>query len=334
MEWIDAQTAKQLILSGQAPAGMHVKGHLDFTASEQLRTLPVDLDAQRLTLDSAPYLEALPDGLRCYELSAQQSRFTMIPSDITVEYRLNLSNSRYLTHLPTGLKVGSLVLRGCTAMTSLPDGLDVYFLDIAGCTNLVALPEQATIRIGNLIARGCTRLRALPTWLTNLSQLDVCDCTSLCELPEGLRVGSWADIAHTQITTLPQSMKGTRLRWRDVLVDERIVFHPETITVQEILDETNAEMRRVLLDRKGNAAFIKEAHGEVLYQDTDPGGERRLLRVPLTSDEPLVCLEVRCPSTARQYLLRVPPTMQTCHQAAAWIAGFDNPDDYRPLVET
>lgn len=32
--------------------------------------------------------------------------------------------------------------------------------------------------------------------------------------------------------------------------------------------------------------------------------------------------------------LRAPPTMASCHQAAAWVAGFDNPDDYRPLVET
>jgi hypothetical protein len=34
------------------------------------------------------------------------------------------------------------------------------------------------------------------------------------------------------------------------------------------------------------------------------------------------------------YALRVPPTMRSCRQAAAWMAGFDDPDDYRPLVET
>jgi hypothetical protein len=26
--------------------------------------------------------------------------------------------------------------------------------------------------------------------------------------------------------------------------------------------------------------------------------------------------------------------MKTCRQAVAWTAGFDDPDDYRPLVET
>jgi len=54
----------------------------------------------------------------------------------------------------------------------------------------------------------------------------------------------------------------------------------------------------------------------------------------MEGDEPLVCLSLVCPSTGHQYLLRVPPTMQTCHQAAAWIAGFDQPDAYHPIAES
>ena len=55
---------------------------------------------------------------------------------------------------------------------------------------------------------------------------------------------------------------------------------------------------------------------------------------PSQDDEDLVTLSVKCPSTAHSYMLRVPPSMKSCHQAAAWIAGFDNPDDYKPLAET
>jgi hypothetical protein len=84
----------------------------------------------------------------------------------------------------------------------------------------------------------------------------------------------------------------------------------------------------------GYDAFLSEAAAQVLDQDVDPGGERRLLKVPLPRDEDLVCLAVYCPSTGRQYILRVPPTTRTCRHAAAWIAGFDDPDEYRPLVET
>jgi hypothetical protein len=45
-------------------------------------------------------------------------------------------------------------------------------------------------------------------------------------------------------------------------------------------------------------------------------------------------MSCHCPSTGRQYIIRVPPTTPTCRHAAAWIAGFDNPDDYQPLIET
>ena len=72
----------------------------------------------------------------------------------------------------------------------------------------------------------------------------------------------------------------------------------------------------------------------MLDKDRDPGGERRLLQVALPGDEPLVCLAVFCPSTGRQYMLRVPPSIRSCRGAAAWIAGFDNPNDYRPIAET
>jgi hypothetical protein len=59
-----------------------------------------------------------------------------------------------------------------------------------------------------------------------------------------------------------------------------------------------------------------------------------LLRVKLSEDEDLVAMSCFCPSTARQYIIRVPPQTPTCRHAAAWIAGFDDPNDYRPLIET
>jgi hypothetical protein len=232
------------------------------------------------------------------------------------------------------LKVGSLVLRDCTALTALPEGLDVYFLDITGCSQLARWPRHGALRIGRLLARGCTRLATLPAWLTSLSQLDVGGCASLTDLPPTLRVTSWIDLAHTGINWLPAAARGAQLRWRGVPIDERIAFRPETISGAEVLDEQNAERRRVLLERMGYEAFLKQVRAHELDRDHDAGGERRLLQVPLPGDEPLVCLAVICPSTGRQYLLRVPPIMRTCRQAAAWIAGFDNPDAYRPIAES
>ena len=118
------------------------------------------------------------------------------------------------------------------------------------------------------------------------------------------------------------------------VLDARIAFRPEEITAAEVLAERNAEVRRVKLERMGIERFLADANPETLDEDTDPGGPRRLLRVEWEGDEPLVCVLVCCPSTGRRYTLRVPPQMETCRQAVAWAAGFDNPDDYRPIEET
>jgi len=325
-----AHEARDLILEGKAPAGLHVSGHLDFSRVPlALPSLPENLTAGRITLDGCRTLESLPRGLRCYELSLQECGIRELPGDLQVEYRLDLSRCHGLQTLPARLRVGSLVLRECTALRALPEGLDVYFLDIQGCTALTTWPARGSVKIGRLNARGCTRLQTLPAWLANLAQLDVSGCERLTELPDGLCVSSWLDLAGTSLRSLPRSLDGVQLRWRGVPVSHRVAFHPETITAEE-----NAEVRRVLLERMSYDAFLEQAAAELVDADEDPGGVRRLLRVELDGDEPLVCLAVSCPSTERKYLLRVPPTMRSCREAAAWIAGFDNPDDYVPLAET
>jgi len=133
---------------------------------------------------------------------------------------------------------------------------------------------------------------------------------------------------------MPPHLAGLAIRWRGVPIDARIAFRPETLDAREILAEPNAERRRVMMERFGLDRFMRDAKAQVLDQDRDAGGPRRLLRIELPGDEPLVCVSVVCPSTRRQYMLRVPPSIETCRQAVAWTAGFDNPDDYRPTVET
>lgn len=329
-----ADKAFSLILKGNAPAGLTVNGVLDFSNTPSLVTLPEGLTVRRLVLDECSNLCELPRGLHCYELSARATALRTLPDDIQVSYRLDLSGCDMLESLPEKLKVGSLILRECTALRSLPQGLDVAFLDMPGCVSITDFPARGSVRMGRLNMRGCTAVRALPPWLKEIAGLDISGCIGIGELPEGLQVCSWLDIAHTQVRKLPLSLKGVQLRWRDVPINERIAFSPDTITTQEVLDTTNVELRRVLLERLGYERFIDQCEAEVLDRDSDPGGERRLLRVNMQRDEPLVCLAVLCPSTGRRYLLRVPPTIRTCHQAAAWIAGFDNPDDYRPVLET
>jgi hypothetical protein len=355
----------KLVLTDAAPAHLERSGKLDLNYNSDLlelpdglrverlflrgctslTRLPAHLDVKLLCLADCTGVTALPSGLACDTLNLHGTRVCTLPDDLSVIYRLDLSDCRELNHLPAGLRVGSagvprgtptvgsLILRNCTSLECLPDGLDVCHLDIRGCTRLLGWPEGATVHLERLLAGRCSRLGALPRQLS-LSRLEISDCVNLRTLSEGVHVSSEIEVANTGLTDLPVSLRNVRLRWRRVPIDYRIAFEPETITVEEILAERNSELRRILLERFGLERFITQANAQVLDVDRDAGGERKLLRVPIEGDEDLVCVLVHCPSTARRYILRVPPTMKTCRAAIAWTAGFDNPDVYQPLLET
>jgi len=341
------------------PAGIRVSGELDVSDCPQLAALPDDLQVSgELAVRGCTQLERLPVGLRLRKLDALGcANLRELPGDLQVSDDLVLTNCASLESLPEGLSSRALYLNGCVSLRSLPDGLhaqELYLarcaalaawpqgglpstlrrLDISGCTSLTDWPTTGPAVMKRLDMRGCARLRSLPRWLRQVDELDLGDCPNLRELPEGLRVTGWMDIAGTPLRALPPSARGFRLRWRGVAVAGRVALHPATIQASEVLKEANAEVRRVMLERMGYQRFLAEAQAETLDEDRDPGGPRQLLRVDLPNDEPLVCLSVRDPSTGRQYLLRVPPQMCGCRQAAAWIAGFDNPDDYTPVAET
>jgi hypothetical protein len=349
---VDAKKAHEMILADRAPANLKVQGHLSFKNNLKLTHLPDGLTAPSLDLNGCPNIRELPADLRVrrldisnsaiesvpplslYELEASNTPLVSLPQGLRVEGRINLIGCARLVALPPNLKTGSLVLHNCKSLESLPEDLDVYFLDVSGCAGLYEWPARASVRIGKVDIAGCVNLRELPSWLREVSQLDLNGCANLRHLPSDLRVSSWIDVAGTGISELPQASRSAGVRWRGVPIDERVAFHPETISVSEVLNETNSEVRRVLLERMGYEKFLNQAGAQTLDSDRDPGGERRLLRVPMQDDEPLVCLAVYCPSTGRQYMLRVPPATGTCRQAAAWIAGFDRADDYNPIAET
>jgi hypothetical protein len=334
---LPADQARGRFIKGLARSGMHVEGLLKFEVDDPPFKLPANLAAEVLDCTGCRWLDHVPRGLQAYELSLAQTRIERLAEDLKVQSALNLTDCEELRELPAGLTVGSLVLRGCRSLESLPESLDVWFLDMTGCWAFQHWPRQAKIRSGRLTLRGCTALTSLPSYLGPLAGLNLRDCPNIRELPAGLRITGWIDIAQSglgNVKSIPEALKNVEIRWQGVRIDTRIWLHPETITVDEILEERNVERRRVLMDRFGIGRFVEEAQAEILDRDHDRGGLRQLVRVPLADDEPLVALSCSCPSTGHQYFLRVPPVTATCHQAAAWIAGFEDPDDYHPLVET
>jgi len=310
---LSPKEAGDAIRSGRMRGPARISGRLDLTNFER---------------------DSLPAGLNCYELDATGSKLISLPTDLRIDSRLVLDNCQALATLPEGLSAGSISLRNCTSLCSLPEHLSTWFLDMTGCTRFELWPNKGTIQHGSLILRGCVGVRCLPGWIGRLSQLDVAGCVQLGEIPGGIEVSSWVDIGGTRITGIPPSLRGASLRWRGVRVDERVAFHPEQLTAREALAEKNAELRRVMIERIGYRRFAGEAAAKILDEDKDSGGTHQLLSINLQEDEPLVGLSCNCPSTGRQYFIRVPPTMKTCHEAAAWMAGFDDPSLYRPQIET
>ena len=308
--------------------------HLDLSNDRSVTELPENLTVTRLTVRGCYNLKRLPENLTAFQVDAADSGIAEVPATARIENHLNLSGCAELRRLPDDLRVGTLNVSGCTQLATLPNGLDVDFLDISDCIALTGWPERLRLGVGKLSARNCSWLTALPPSLTRLAQLDVAGCANLTTLPDTLEVLSWLDLAETGITELPPALHGVRLRWKGVLVEERIVFRPETIHGRDVLATANAETRRIMLERIGVERFLADVHPVTLDRDRDAGGRRELLRVALRGDEDLVCLSVNCPSTGRSYLLRVPPTVTRCHQAAAWIAGFDDENAYAPLAET
>jgi hypothetical protein len=139
---------------------------------------------------------------------------------------------------------------------------------------------------------------------------------------------------------------GTALwAWHGVRVPAWVITTPERITPARIRDETNVELRRVLLERYGFDRFVVDSGAIPVHAD-DTGA---LYRLELPGDEPLVVVSLmnstpepapdagllQAPdgSWRKRYVLRVPPEMQTARQAVAWTFGKTGAQ-YAPQVET
>ena len=121
---------------------------------------------------------------------------------------------------------------------------------------------------------------------------------------------------------------------RGVTVPPWIILEPSSITVAHIDAEPNVEIRRVMLDKFGWGRYILES-GAVAIDSDDWG---TLYRKEVPEDEPLVMVKVVNSTPEpdghyKDYLIRVPPTMTSAHEAVAWHTGLEK-DEYAPNVET
>jgi hypothetical protein len=135
---------------------------------------------------------------------------------------------------------------------------------------------------------------------------------------------------------------GTALyAWHGLRVDARVILHPETLTVADIDDEDNAEVRRVLVERFGPERLVREGNAFLVHEDETGRLWRRVFAAHQWGsgrDEPVVMVEVTNSTpepdgSHRTYWLRVPPGTMTAREGVAWTFGM-GAAAWRPAAET
>lgn len=120
----------------------------------------------------------------------------------------------------------------------------------------------------------------------------------------------------------PHAENGPYIKWRDgvasyfvhgVRLPAHIITHPENLTADMVNNESNAEIRRIMIDKLGMEKFVRDGGFKTMDEDTDMYDRpRRLLKKTLQDDEDLVLIEVTNSTaepdgTFKKYLMRVDP---------------------------
>lgn len=159
--------------------------------------------------------------------------------------------------------------------------------------------------------------------------------------------------------------------WHGTRIPPRIIEQSDDITAQEIVQEPNMEIRRIMMEKcgierlldaakmvqetetgwycknHGNKMVFNTLHREDCHRCFQPRPKKAetakesLWRLELREDEPVVMCKVLNSSPEpdghfKTYVLRVPPQTQTVQQGIAWSFGYEGNqrDAYVPVVET
>jgi hypothetical protein len=142
--------------------------------------------------------------------------------------------------------------------------------------------------------------------------------------------------------------------YHGVLINNpEIIENPGSITVNMIEKETNAEIKRIMLEQYGWNKYLIDSKAEeiskdkfgILYKKIIPGDEDLVMvRVVNSTKEGLwtkqenkykffPAYNEKGEEYRKNYFLRVPPSTKTAHEAVAWTYDM-TPEEYNPIMET
>lgn len=125
--------------------------------------------------------------------------------------------------------------------------------------------------------------------------------------------------------------------WHGVKVEENLVMHPDKMRLGQIMAATNAEIRRVMIERYGFDRYIH--HGGMVEANRTVVKGRNVILYQQTfwNDENLHVLRVtnatpEADGSYKDYMIRIPPIIHDAMEALAWTFNM-TAEQYRQLIE-
>lgn len=169
---------------------------------------------------------------------------------------------------------------------------------------------ELTLRGMGLLYRGWNRVEI---------RLPVCEQKYY---PANITGGKEASYLH--VTVMKEAIFVPELVWR----------YSERIRVMDVLTEANSEVRRVMTHNMGNETFLRETNAKII--DERDGLKLYEVRVNAGREHDNIefnLVQCVCPSTLREYYLRVPPDITDANSAIAWTFG-ETKKSYTPRAAT
>lgn len=211
-------------------------------------------------------------------------------------------------------------------------------------------------RFNSHFNRSTLNLSQFPTQIYHQREVGFLDLLSPTDYVEAFEAGAWQINAsgnqviiilipsirvddrnrlHSETGPALKMLNLNEYNWHGTIVPEHVITRPGSITLHEIMNESNITLRRIKLERFGEGRFVQEAGVVMIDRETFNGREYFLYRHITIDDEPLLMLKVTNATpepdgTFCDYWLRVPPTTRFALEGVAWTFNLREPD-YRDL---